>query len=126
MASIGSSILPSAADEGSPYFLRGNIAASPGGLVTVFTATVPALTLRKLKTLWVTAVNDGDFSLEVDGSEIAAGRIDPTDRNISFIFNPPRPVSAGGVIMLKYTSDSDPSVACPITAFLSASDFTTT
>lgn len=109
-------------EEGTPYHQRGNILASPGGTVTVLTATVPALTTRKLKHLWVTAINDGDFSLEAAGVEIAAGRIDVVQRNISFKFDPPRPISAGALLELKYIADSEPTVACPITAFLSGND----
>ena len=110
--------------DGTPYFLRGQINADPGNTVTVLTDTVPALTTRKLKKLWVTALNDGFFSLEAGGLEIAYGRIDNVAHNISFNFEPPRPISAGVLLELKYISDSEPTMTCGITAFLSGSDFT--
>jgi hypothetical protein len=110
--------------NGTPYFLRGKVNAIPDGAVTVFSTTVPVGTIRSLKHLWVTALNDGDFSLEAGGFEIAAGRIDNVAHNVSFRFFPARPISAGTLIELKYNSDTEPTFACPVTAFLSASDVT--
>jgi len=113
------------ASDGTPYYIRGKVNASPGNTVTVFTDTVPALTTRYLKTLWVTAYNDADFSLEAGGVEVAAGRIVSTvHQNVEFNFYPPRPISTGTVIELKYSSESEPNYPCPVTAFLSASDIT--
>lgn len=109
---------------GTRFYLRGTIAASPGATVTVFTTTVPALTTRYLYSLFVTAYNDGQFSLEAAGIEIAAGLIHVSEKNISFNFDPPRPIGAGVLLELKYLSDSEPNYPCPITAFLSADDVT--
>lgn len=111
-------------DPGTPYYLRGSLDAAPGSAVTVFTDVVPALTTRKLKQLFVTAYNDGQFSLQVDGLEIAAGLISNIQHNISFKFDPPRPILAGATIELKYTADSEPNYPCPITAFLMGFDLT--
>lgn len=111
-------------EAGDLYHKRGKIDASPGGTVTVLTDTVPAGIDRKLKRLWVTALNDGDFSLEVGGVEVAAGRIDVVQRNITFPFEPVHTISAGVSYELKYISDTEPTVACPITAFLTGLDVT--
>jgi hypothetical protein len=114
----------SVSEEGTPHYLRGQVTAVPSGSVDVLTEIVPASTVRKLRQIWVTALNDGDFSLQADGVEIAAGRIDNVAHNVHFTFNPPRPISAGVTIVLKYISDDEPTFACPVTAFLSASDVT--
>lgn len=111
-------------EEGTPHFIRGEVTAVPSGTVDVLTETVPALISRNLRHIWVKALNDGDFSLQADGVEIAAGRIDNVAHNVSFNFNPPRPISTGAVLVLKYTCDDEPTFAYPITAFLSASDVT--
>ena len=104
------------------FYLRGNVTASPGGTVTVLTSVVPSGTTRKLTNVFITALNDGDFSLLAAGIEIAAGRLDNVLHNISFKFDPPRPIAAGVTIELKYTADSEPTITCPITAFLAAND----
>lgn len=126
MASIGSTVLPSPPDTeyASPQYIRGEIAVAPGGSVSVFTWVVPALTIRRLKLLWVKAINDGDFSLQANGVEIATGRISVVQHNISFKFDPPRPIAAGVTLELLFVADSEPSVACPVTAFLSGYDLT--
>jgi hypothetical protein len=112
----------SKSDEGTPFHLRGQVNALPGGTVTVFTTTVPALTTKRLKKLWVTAYNDGYFSLEAGGIEIARGMISNVCQNISFNFDPMRPIGAGTLIELKYISDTEPNYPCPVTAFLSGND----
>jgi hypothetical protein len=111
-------------EEGTPYFLRGDLAAIPGTTFTVFTDVVPVATTRKLKQLFVTAYNDGRFSLQINGVEIAAGLVSNVEHNIKFKFDPPRPIVAGATIELKYTADSEPNYPCPITAFLSGNDIT--
>lgn len=121
---VGGTINVTPTDEGTPYFKRGNINASPGATVSVFTDSVPLLTTRKLRQLFVTAYNDGQFSLEVNGVEVAAGLISSVEHNVKFKFDPPRPISAGATIELKYTADSEPNYPCPITAFLSGNDIT--
>ena len=127
MASIGSSVLPASGstEYASPVFTRGQINASPGGSVSVFSVVVPASTVRRLKTLWVTAINDGDFFLNADALEIATGRISVVQQNIQFKFDPPRPIAAGVTLELLFVADSEPTGACPVTAFLSGYDLTT-
>lgn len=117
-------VTPSGGAEGEHYYKRGNIAASPGNVVTVLTDTVPLATVRKLKSVFVTAYNDGQYSLQIDGVEIAAGLISAVEHNLPFKFDPPYPISAGALIELKYTSDNEPNYPCPITAFLSGYDLT--
>ena len=124
MASIGSSILPTPSDEGTPFYLRGEVPAVPAGSTSVFTYTVPVSQERKLKQLWVTALNDGFFSLEADGTQIATGRIDNVAHNVVFKFDPPRPISAGVLLELLYNGDDEPTFVCPVTAFLSGNDLT--
>lgn len=109
---------------GTLYYKRGNIACAPGTTQTVFTDPVPAMTTRYLKKLFVTAFNDGTFSLEAGGVEIAAGLISNVCHNVTFNFDPPRPIGAGVSLELKYLSDSEPNYPCPITAFLSGNDVT--
>ena len=109
---------------GTPYYLRGEVACAPGTTQTVFTDTVPALTTRYLKKLWVTAFNDGQFSLLAGGLEVAAGLISNVQHNISFSFDPPRPISPGVSLELEFSSDSEPNYPCPVIAFLSGSDIT--
>jgi len=111
-----------AGESGDLYYKRGEVAAAPGNTVSVFTDTVPVLTERRFKKLWVTATNDGYFSLEVAGVEIAAGRIDAVQHNIAFSFDPVHSISAGVAYELKYISDDDPDTSCPIIAFLSGYD----
>ena len=110
--------------EGAHYHIRGSLPAIPGSPITLITDTVPGGTLRRLHKLWVTAYNDGYFSLKVNGLEIATGLISNVQHNISFNFEPHYPISAGGVIELKYFSDDEPNYPCLVTAFLSGDDIT--
>jgi hypothetical protein len=111
-------------NTGDVYYLRGSVACVPGSTQIVLTDTVPALTVRYLKSLWVTAFNDGEFSLKAAGVEIAAGLISNVQHNISFRFDPPRPISPGTLLELEFSSDSEPNYPCQITAFLSGNDST--
>lgn len=122
MAAIGSSVLPQAVDAGTPFYLRGEVPAVPSGSTSVLSYTVPALQKRSLRQLWVTALNDGHFSLEADGVQIATGRIDNVAHNVSFTFDPPRSFLVGVVLELFYNSDDEPTHICPVTAFLSGVD----
>lgn len=124
MASIGSSVLPISVDEGVPFYLSGEVDAMPSGTATVLSALVPANKTRNLKQLWVTALNDGHFSLKADGLQIAKGRIDNVAHNVVFKFDPPRPIGAGVLLEVVYDGDGEPTFICPVTAFLSGSDLT--
>jgi hypothetical protein len=107
---------------GDPFFIRGQVLASPGNSVDVFTSVVPASTVRKLTQLWVTATNDGYFSLEADGLQVAYGRIDNVLHNAKFNFNPSRPIVSGVSLVLKFISDTEPTMTCSVTGFLSGYD----
>ena len=109
---------------GDPYYKRGSVAVNPGSTVTIFTDTVPVDTTRKLSVLWVTAINDGEFSLKADGIEIASGRIDHVSRNIPFNFYPDLPIDPEVELELTFTADSEPTVPFNVTAFLSGYDIT--
>ena len=126
MSAINSSTLatPLAATTGTPFHASGTIAASPGATVTVFSFTVPALTTRNIATLFVTSENPGRFSLLSGGSEIAAGEIFEAEKNITFKFDPSRPISAGTLVELEYAAPSEPTAGCPVSGFLAANDFT--
>lgn len=109
---------------GDLYHIRGGVDADPGNTVTVLTDTVPTGTERRFTKLWVTATNDGYFSLLANGVEIAAGRIDVVQHNVAFRFDPVHTIGAGISYELKYSSDDDPTEACPIIAFLTGFDVT--
>lgn len=109
---------------GALYFKDASVLCVPGTTQVLITETIPALTTRYLKKLWVTAYNDGLFSLEAAGLEIAAGLISNVQHNISFNFDPPRPIGAGVLLELKFISDTEPDYPCPIKAFLSGNDVT--
>ena len=109
---------------GVPFYSRGKITIVPGTSQSVLSFTVPAGTTRNLHRLTVVASNDANFSLESAGVEIAAGIIDITNRNITFVFDPPRPIGAGVFVELKYLSESEPGLGCDATGYISASDFT--
>ena len=110
--------------EQEPFFSRGAITVVPGTTQTMLSFTVPNGTTRKLRRVFVTGSNDGYFTLESGGVEIAAGIIDNTNRNTPFIFDPQRPIGAGTLVELKFISESEPSLGCPATGFISAEDFT--
>jgi len=111
-------------DAGDPEYLRGQVNSDPGNTVTVFSVTVPALTTRQLKELYVVTSAEGRFSLESGGVEIAAGITDNVNRNVLFKFDPPRPIATGTLLELKFDADASPSTACPVTGFLLANDVT--
>jgi hypothetical protein len=110
--------------EGTPYFNEVCDTATPGSTKTIMSFTIPTGTTRKLKSIFVTATNDGDLELISGGSIIWAARLDNVVHNVSFKFDPVKPISAGTLVELKFTADSEPTASCPICAFLSGSDFT--
>lgn len=109
---------------GTPFYLRGGITVAPGTTQNMISFTVSGGTVRKIHKVNISASNDGYFSLESGAVEIASGIIDTTNRNVSFTFDPPRPIAAGVLVELKYLSESEPSLGCQATGYISGEDFT--
>ena len=109
--------------EGTPFFADVCDVTIPGSTTTHISFNVPPATTRKLKKLLITTTNDGDFEIIAGGSVIGAGRLHNTEQNVAFKFDPPRPITAGTLVEVKFSCDSEPSISCPIKCFLSASDF---
>jgi hypothetical protein len=109
---------------GTPFYSEATVNTSIGASVDVFTFTVPASTTRKIETLKVVTEVPGRYTLDAGGSEIAAGLSYESEKNLEFKFSPPRPISEGTVVTLKYEADSGFNYSCPVSGFLMASDFT--
>lgn len=83
---------------GTPVFFEVSSSTTPGVEQTLISLTVPAATTRFLYQVVVVCRMEGVFKILSDSYLIGSGRTGAAQPNVAFLFNPPRPTSAGSVV----------------------------
>lgn len=112
-------------EAGTPFYRDGTTSslAPLGTVVTLDSFTVPALTTRKFRKVWVTSNHPGVWTIDAGGSIIATGRIHPGHPDSDFSFDPIREVGSSTLVKLNYCARSGRD-SSDVSWHIMASDFT--
>ena len=116
------SLLPTAAT--THYAETTATTVTPGTEQTLISEAVPGGTTRYLTLVKVPFRHQGFFEITAGGSRIGSGHTGPGRPDPHFAFDPPRPISGGTTVEVKFTAQSGvPSTAC-VDAYLMGGDST--
>lgn len=118
----GESIPVYEATPGTPFFAEADQVITPGVEQELISCVVPAAISRELMRLSVICRQEGSFDVLAGAVKIGSGRTGAAIPNVSFVWTPGRPISAGITIKVKFTARTGAPVTSNVEAYLQATD----
>lgn len=109
-------------DLGDPFFLEGKETIDPGNPKTILSFTTPSDTIRRLKRFYARSGATGTFLVYAGGTLIADRSTHPGEPNVSFKWDPIRPIPPSTLVTLRFRALSSAPPAASASGQIMASD----
>lgn len=121
VAALNDILVQLGGSSGTPFFTQAQSTAT-GGVDTLISTSVPALTTRNISKVIVSSRQAGKFNIKINSTIIGSGRTSAANMNVEFSFMPSRSASAGDTISVEF--EQTHGKLSDVEAYLMATDMT--